>query len=180
MDMFGAITQAVGGIVSAAGSVQQADTMEADLKNQAKYAILAADEEANVATRGSMGQRATGVAQRAASGVTSGGSVGMVDDAIVQEIALADAKIRHGGKLEANQLQNEARAARQASNIQTQTTLMSAGSTSASMLQGRFGSSATRATSGGTRGSAPAATTSNAGGFSSFRMPSLNSGLRYG
>lgn len=151
MDMMGSMMQAAGAVVGAAGTVSTQDTRDHVTKGLIRYTRLAAEEEANLATRGAMGERASGIALKGGSGVAlDKGSNLMVDDAIVQEIALNRARIKHGGEVEAHRLRTENTLAKQASRIQMHTSLISGGAAAFQGLTnaGYFGGSKTGSSTG--------------------------------
>lgn len=146
MDMMGSMMGAAGAVVGAAGQVSAMDTKDQALRYQAQAAKDVANAEALLVGRQQRGQRASVTGQMGGSGVqVNTGTPMMVDEAMVQEIALNEANIRHGGRVEAHALNTERRMARQASRISIQTSMISGGQSAFQGLadSGYFGGSKT-------------------------------------
>lgn len=110
-----AVAGVAGSVLSGIGAYQQNKAAEASAKYNAKVEEMAADAQRDAAgaeaedrRRKAMGQRATAIANRGASGVAFAGTPLLVDEDILGEIELD--VMRTGQKGEARAIEHENRA----------------------------------------------------------------------
>lgn len=111
-----AVASVAGGALSALGSLQQSRATAAAADYNAKAGELAAKAERDAGAaeaedrrRKLMGQRATSIAARGASGVALAGTPLMVDEDILGEIELDVARVGQKAEARATQLENQSR-----------------------------------------------------------------------
>lgn len=135
-----AVASVAGGVLSGIGAMQQSKAAAASSEYNAKAGDLAAAAERDAAEaegedrrRKLMGQRASAIADRGASGVALAGTPLLVDEDILGEIELEVGRVGQRGAAKATQLENQSTLDRMTARNQRRAGPISAG---ASLLGG--------------------------------------------